>query len=110
MHIIIMIIFIYSKKLGCTKLYCLEYRSTCTCEKGHAIIYHVLTSSPQISDRQAGTQYKFVFELLDLIDVPVVLVATKCDKGRSVTYILTFQFPIKNSKSYDRSYIISVEV
>ena len=36
-----------------------------------------------MNDRQAGTQYKFVFELLDLIDVPVVLVATKCDKGRS---------------------------
>ena len=32
--------------------------------------------------REAGTQYKFVFELLDLIDVPVVLVATKCDKAR----------------------------
>ncbi|KAL5266933.1 hypothetical protein ACHWQZ_G004097 [Mnemiopsis leidyi] len=37
----------------------------------------------KVNDRQAGTQYKFVFELLDLIDVPVVLVATKCDKGRS---------------------------
>ena len=37
----------------------------------------------QVNDRHAGTQYKFVFELLDLIDVPVVLVATKCDKGRS---------------------------
>ena len=36
-----------------------------------------------MNERTAGTQYKFVFELLDLIDIPVVLVATKCDKGRS---------------------------
>eukprot|EP00116_Pleurobrachia_bachei_P004046 sb/3464308/ len=36
----------------------------------------------KVPSREAGTQYKFVFELLDLIDVPVVLVATKCDKAR----------------------------